>query len=152
MRLPPVDGIGDHNLENAPFFDLQLAVEAAAELLATEKLEVVDFTSRMDLSTDPGHYVVFWEISGEAQDELLQECCNCLDRSFVDAGYMSSRKARAIGALELRIVRKGDTGPLHRARGSRQPVQDATLCGPHERHRAADLVRECRRELLQHCV
>ena len=95
------------NIDKNTEKDLQLAVEAAAELLAGEKLEVVDFTSRVDLSTDPGHYVIFWEISGDPQDELLQECCNCLDRSFVDAGYMSSRKVRAIGALELRIVRKG---------------------------------------------
>ncbi|KAL1561940.1 Jasmonoyl--L-amino acid synthetase jar6 [Salvia divinorum] len=95
------------NIDKNTEKDLQLAVESAAELLAGEKLEVVDFTSRVDLSTEPGHYVVFWEISGDPQDDLLQECCNCLDRSFVDAGYMSSRKVRAIGALELRIVRKG---------------------------------------------
>ncbi|XP_042062377.1 jasmonoyl--L-amino acid synthetase JAR6-like isoform X1 [Salvia splendens] len=95
------------NIDKNTEKDLQLAVEAAAELLAGEKLEVLDFTSRVDLSTDPGHYAVFWEISGDPQDELLQECCNCLDRSFVDAGYMSSRKVSAIGALELRIVRKG---------------------------------------------
>ncbi|KAL1535962.1 Jasmonoyl--L-amino acid synthetase jar6, variant 2 [Salvia divinorum] len=95
------------NIDKNTEKDLQLAVEAAAQLLAGEKLEVVDFTSRVDLSMDPGHYVVFWEISGDPQDELLQECCNCLDRSFVDAGYLSSRKVRAIGALELRILRKG---------------------------------------------
>nr|GMC46943.1 jasmonic acid-amido synthetase JAR1 [Ipomoea batatas] len=27
----------------------------------------------------------------EARDEILKECCNCLDRSFLDEGYMSSR-------------------------------------------------------------
>ncbi|KAH6779956.1 Auxin-responsive GH3 family protein [Perilla frutescens var. hirtella] len=95
------------NIDKNTEKDLQLAVEAAAHLLAEEKLEVVDFTSRVDSATEPGHYVVFWEISGEPRDEILQECCNCLDRSFVDAGYMSSRKVSAIGALELRIVRRG---------------------------------------------
>lgn len=95
------------NIDKNTEKDLQLAVEAAAELLSEEKLEVVDFTSRVDLSTEPGHYVVCWEISGDFRDEILQECCNCLDKSFVDAGYLSSRKVGAIGALELRIVRKG---------------------------------------------
>lgn len=91
--------------------DLQLAVEAASNLLAGEKLEVVDFTSFADLSTEPGHYVIFWEISGSstctADDEVLNACCNCLDRSLVEAGYVSSRKVGAIGALELRILDKG---------------------------------------------
>lgn len=95
------------NIDKNTEKDLQLAIEAAAKLLAEEKLEVVDFTSRVDSSTEPGHYVIFWETSGEPGDELLQECCNCLDRSFVDAGYMSSRKVNTIGALELRIVKRG---------------------------------------------
>ncbi|KAI8027839.1 Jasmonoyl--L-amino acid synthetase JAR6 [Camellia lanceoleosa] len=95
------------NIDKNTEKDLQLSVEAAAKLLAEEKLEVVDFTSLVDLATDPGHYVIFWEVSGEAGEDLLKECCNCLDRSFVDAGYMSSRKVNTIGALELRVLRRG---------------------------------------------
>ncbi|XP_027115382.1 jasmonoyl--L-amino acid synthetase JAR4 isoform X1 [Coffea arabica] len=95
------------NIDKNTEKDLQLAVEAAAKVLAENKLEVVDFTSRVDSSTEPGHYVIFWEISGEASDEVLEECCNCLDESFLDAGYISSRKVKAIGALELRIVKRG---------------------------------------------
>ncbi|XP_027159831.1 jasmonic acid-amido synthetase JAR1-like isoform X2 [Coffea eugenioides] len=95
------------NIDKNTEKDLQLAVEGAAKVLAENKLEVVDFTSRIDSSTEPGHYVIFWEISGEASDEVLEECCNCLDESFLDAGYISSRKVKAIGALELRIVKRG---------------------------------------------
>lgn len=95
------------NIDKNTEKDLQLAVEAAAKLLVLEKLEVVEFTSHVDLSTEPGHYVIFWEISGEASERVLSECCNCLDKSFIDAGYTSSRKVNAIGALELRVVRKG---------------------------------------------
>lgn len=95
------------NIDKNTETDLQLSVETAAKLLAEEKLEVVDFTSHVDVSTDPGHYVIFWEISGDASAEILQECCNCLDRSFIDAGYVSSRKVNAIGPLELRIVQRG---------------------------------------------
>ncbi|KAL3615699.1 Jasmonoyl--L-amino acid synthetase jar4 [Castilleja foliolosa] len=95
------------NIDKNTEKDLQLAVEAAAKVLAEEKMEVVDFTSCVDLSTEPGRYVVFWEISGKAKDEVLEECCNCLDRSFVDAGYVGSRKVNAIGALELRVLKGG---------------------------------------------
>lgn len=95
------------NIDKNTEKDLQLAVEAAAKLLAEEKLEVVDFTSRVDMSSDPGHYVIFWEVTGDPSDEVLQQCCNRLDKSFLDAGYMSSRKINTIGPLELRIMRRG---------------------------------------------
>ncbi|XP_022856676.1 jasmonic acid-amido synthetase JAR1 [Olea europaea var. sylvestris] len=95
------------NIDKNTEKDLQLAVKAAANLLEEEKLEVVDFTSGIDSSTEPAHYVIYWEISGEASEELLKECCNCLDKSFLDPGYVSSRKVKTIGALELRILKKG---------------------------------------------
>lgn len=95
------------NIDKNTEKDLQLSVEAATKLLVDEKLELVDFTSHVDMSTDPGHYVIFWELSGEASDDTQEECCNCLDRSFVDAGYLSSRKVKAIGPLELRVLQKG---------------------------------------------
>ncbi|KAI7741499.1 hypothetical protein M8C21_007729, partial [Ambrosia artemisiifolia] len=95
------------NIDKNTEKDLQLSVEKAAKLLTGEKLEVVDFTSHVDLASDPGHYVIFWEMNGEASDAVLQECCNCLDKSFVDAGYVSSRKVNAIGPLELRVLKRG---------------------------------------------
>ncbi|KEH18702.1 jasmonoyl--L-amino acid synthetase JAR6 isoform X2 [Medicago truncatula] len=95
------------NIDKNTEVDLQLSVETASKLLAEEKIEVIDYTSYIDLSKEPGHYVIFWEISGEASDDVLDECCTCLDKSFVDLGYVSSRKVKGIGALELRLVRKG---------------------------------------------
>ncbi|XP_020573134.1 jasmonic acid-amido synthetase JAR1-like isoform X2 [Phalaenopsis equestris] len=95
------------NIDKNTEKDLQLAVEEASKLLAAEKVEVLDFTSHVDMSTNPGHYVIFWELSGDVKDEVLNNCCNCLDRAFVDAGYVGSRKIRAIGPLELRIVNRG---------------------------------------------
>ncbi|QCE02603.1 jasmonic acid-amido synthetase JAR1-like [Vigna unguiculata] len=95
------------NIDKNTEKDLQIAVEAASQLLAEENLEVIDYTSHIDLSKEPGHYVIFWEISGEASEEVLGGCCNCMDKSFVDAGYTSSRKVNCIGALELRVVRRG---------------------------------------------
>ncbi|KAB2595820.1 jasmonic acid-amido synthetase JAR1-like [Pyrus ussuriensis x Pyrus communis] len=95
------------NIDKNTEKDLQLSVEEAAKPLAAEKLEVVDFSSHVDLSTDPGHYVIFWELNGEPNHQVLSECCNCLDKAFVDVGYMSSRKVNTIGPLEIRILRKG---------------------------------------------
>lgn len=95
------------NIDKNTEKDLQLAVEEAAKPLAAEKLEVVDFSSHVDVSTEPGHYVIFWELNGDACEDVLSNCCDCLDRAFVDAGYISSRKVRAIGPLELRIVQRG---------------------------------------------
>ncbi|XP_071691087.1 jasmonoyl--L-amino acid synthetase JAR6-like [Rutidosis leptorrhynchoides] len=95
------------NIDKNTEKDLQLSVETAAKLLTNEKLELIDFTSHIDLVSEPGHYVIFWEVSGEPSDELVKECCNCLDISFVDAGYVSSRKACTIGPLELRVLSRG---------------------------------------------
>ncbi|KAK3146749.1 hypothetical protein QOZ80_3BG0271340 [Eleusine coracana subsp. coracana] len=87
--------------------DIQLAVDGAVKNLVTRRLEVVDYTSYADMSSDPGHYVVFWELNNEANDTVLQSCCDELDRGFADAGYMGSRKTHAIGPLELRVLHKG---------------------------------------------
>ncbi|KAK3163274.1 hypothetical protein QOZ80_1AG0001530 [Eleusine coracana subsp. coracana] len=90
--------------------DVQTAVDSAAnKVLAPEKLEVVDYTSHADVSSDPGHYVIFLELNAGANDDnVLQRCCDELDHGFVEAGYVSSRKTRAIGPLELRVL-KTDT-------------------------------------------
>ncbi|KAJ1688122.1 hypothetical protein LUZ63_019512 [Rhynchospora breviuscula] len=95
------------NIDKNTEKDLQLSVEEASKLLAEEKVEIVDFTSLVDRSTEPGHYVIFWEISSDTTDEVLSNCTNCLDLAFKDAGYMGSRKVNAIGPLELRVLRKG---------------------------------------------
>ncbi|THG20542.1 hypothetical protein TEA_010206 [Camellia sinensis var. sinensis] len=44
------------NIDKNTEKDVQLSVEVAGKLFSNEKLEVVDFTSHVDLSTDPGHY------------------------------------------------------------------------------------------------
>lgn len=95
------------NIDKNTEKDLQLSVEAAGKILEAEKMEVVDFTSCVDTSTEPAHYVIFWEISGNANHEVLADCCNSLDLSFEDAGYRSSRKVNGIGPLELRILKRG---------------------------------------------
>lgn len=89
------------NIDNK---DLQLSVEAASMILsARQGIEVIDLTSHADLTTCPGHYVIFWEKDGVAREEVMRECYDCLDRSFSDGGYVGSRNTKGIGALELRV-------------------------------------------------
>nr|CAB3475732.1 unnamed protein product [Digitaria exilis] len=65
------------------------------QILQFKTLEVVDYSSHADVSRDPGHYVIFWELNADANDDVLQACCDELDRSFADPGYVGSRKASA---------------------------------------------------------
>ncbi|GJN06472.1 hypothetical protein PR202_ga24201 [Eleusine coracana subsp. coracana] len=96
------------NIDKNSEQDLQLAVDSAAnKILAAEKLEVVDYSSHADVSRDPGHYVIFLELNAEATRDVLQSCCDELDRAFTDPGYVGSRKAGAIGPLELRALQRG---------------------------------------------
>ncbi|KAG9457787.1 hypothetical protein H6P81_002295 [Aristolochia fimbriata] len=100
--------------EKTTEIDLQLAMErASTTLLSMEeesRAEIVDYTSYCDLSTEPGHYVIFWELNGYMgpnKEEVLQKCCDCLDGSFADVAYVNNRKNGLIGDLELRILANG---------------------------------------------
>lgn len=95
------------NIDKNTEKDLQSVVEMASQLLGKAKAELVDFTSHADVANQPGHYIVYWEIKGEADDKILNECCNEMDASFVDQGYIVSRKTHSIGPLELCIVERG---------------------------------------------
>uniref|UniRef100_A0A7N1A452 Uncharacterized protein n=1 Tax=Kalanchoe fedtschenkoi TaxID=63787 RepID=A0A7N1A452_KALFE len=105
------------NTDKTTESDLQNAVDAATKVLSASNAgALVDYTSQADMSTDPGHYVIYWEIAQEEENELrddvLAECCNALDRGFADMGYVSVRRVNAIGPLELRVVRGGTFGKL----------------------------------------
>lgn len=95
------------NIDKNTEKDLQLVVERGSKLLNKAKAELVDFTSYADVSHQPGHYVIYWEIKGEVEDKLLDACCREMDVSFADHGYVVSRKTNSIGPLELCIVERG---------------------------------------------
>ncbi|XP_061337596.1 indole-3-acetic acid-amido synthetase GH3.10-like [Gastrolobium bilobum] len=96
------------NIDKNTEKDLQIVVEKGSQLLnKTPQAELVDFTSYADVSNQPGCYVIFWEIKGEAEDNVLNECCREMDAAFVDHGYVVSRKTSSIGPLELRILERG---------------------------------------------
>ncbi|KAJ7981419.1 jasmonic acid-amido synthetase JAR1 [Quillaja saponaria] len=95
------------NIDKNTEKDLQLVVESGTQLLNKAKAELVDFTSQADITDQPGHYIIYWEIKGEVEDKVLCECCREMDASFVDHGYVVSRRTNSIGPLELCIVERG---------------------------------------------
>lgn len=102
------------NIDKNTEMDLQLVVEMACRLLkknanSDSRVELVDFTSHAYSMThrDPGHYVIYWEVRGKADDDLLMKCCRKMDLAFMDHGYVVSRKSGTISALELKLVEKG---------------------------------------------
>lgn len=95
------------NIDKNTEKDLQLAVQKGSKPLIKSRAELVDFTSHADIAKQPGHYVVYWEIKGEVNEDVLDECCKEMDAAFVDHGYVVSRKTNSIGPLELCIVERG---------------------------------------------
>lgn len=97
------------NIDKNTEKDLQLVVERGSQVLTNNmaRAEIVDFTSHADLATYPGHYVIYWEIEGEVEEGVLDECCREMDASFADHGYVVSRKTKSIGPLELCVVERG---------------------------------------------
>lgn len=101
------------NIDKNTEKDLQKVVDKASQLLSrTTQAEVVDFTSHADITAQPGHYIIYWEIRGEAEDKALEECCREMDADFVDYGYVVSRRMNSIGPLELRVVERGTFGKM----------------------------------------
>ncbi|XP_074320286.1 jasmonoyl--L-amino acid synthetase JAR4-like isoform X2 [Silene latifolia] len=87
--------------------DLQVAVEEASKHLGTDKVQLVDYTSYGDVSSKQEHYVIFWELDRDCSDNVLQKCCNSLDKAIPDVIYEYNRELLHIRPLELRIVQRG---------------------------------------------
>ncbi|EOA21948.1 hypothetical protein CARUB_v10002450mg [Capsella rubella] len=94
--------------------DLLKAVTKAKLLLKPYDLMLMDFTSRVDCSSFPGHYVLYWELGSKIKDSkfvldpnMLEECCLTIEESL-DTVYRKERKYdKNIGALEIKVVRSG---------------------------------------------
>ncbi|PHU12292.1 putative indole-3-acetic acid-amido synthetase GH3.5 [Capsicum chinense] len=84
------------NIDKNTEKDLQLVVERGSQILTKSKqAELVDFTSHANVATQPGHYVIYWEIKGEIDEKVLDECCRDMDASFVDHGVEGEEKKEA---------------------------------------------------------
>ncbi|KFK35356.1 hypothetical protein AALP_AA5G274100 [Arabis alpina] len=97
--------------------DLLNAVTNAKLVLESTDLMLMDFTSYADISTAPGHYVLYWELktknfnnnnlTTKLDEKVFAECCYVVEESL-DPLYRKERtKDGTIGALEIRVVQNG---------------------------------------------
>ncbi|CAH8305662.1 unnamed protein product [Eruca vesicaria subsp. sativa] len=78
--------------------DLLKAVTKAKLLLEPHELMLIDFTSRLDSSLFPGHYVLYWELGSKVKDvkvephpDVMEECCFTVEECL-DSVYRNGRK------------------------------------------------------------
>ncbi|CAH2036163.1 unnamed protein product [Thlaspi arvense] len=94
--------------------DLFKAVNRANLVLDSSDLMLVDFTSYADISSSPGHYVVYWEVKAKNEDskglnfneKTFLECCSAMEDSL-DEEYKYGRCHGSIGPLEIGVVNDG---------------------------------------------
>lgn len=60
--------------------------------------------SYVDVKVSFGCYIIYWEIKGEVEDRVFEECCREIDVGFMDYGYVVFRCMKLIGLFELRVV------------------------------------------------
>lgn len=71
-------------------------------------------TAYADISTLPGHYVLFWElvsaagnhIASDVDQTVMEKCCVTAEGCF-DQMYRKIRHRGSISALEIRVVKHG---------------------------------------------
>ncbi|KAL2649378.1 hypothetical protein R1flu_017506 [Riccia fluitans] len=95
--------------------ELQTGVTGAAKLLEDQLgLRLQEYTSTVDYSTAPPHYVIFMELKSDDDTVLgesiptylLDQCCASVESAF-NVSYKAHRASKRIGSLELRIVKGG---------------------------------------------
>ncbi|KAF8093922.1 hypothetical protein N665_0374s0014 [Sinapis alba] len=94
--------------------DISKALTQATRVLESSDSMLMGFTFWPDISTDPGHYVMYWEMKSknnnglfELDSKVLVECCCVVEESLNRLYRMNRRKLRLIGALEIRVVQQG---------------------------------------------
>ncbi|XP_027348215.1 indole-3-acetic acid-amido synthetase GH3.6-like [Abrus precatorius] len=92
--------------------ELQNAVKNGANHLAQFGASLTEYTSCVNTSTIPGHYVLYWEISMIDNGQTLipasvfEECCFVVEGSL-NSVYRQGRVSESIGPLEIKIVENG---------------------------------------------
>ncbi|EOX99581.1 GH3 family - like 7 [Theobroma cacao] len=93
--------------------ELLEAMTKAKLLLEPFGLVLTDYSSYADVSTVPGHYVLFWELNMDASSDLpefnpkiIEQCCSTVEESL-NYLYKNCRKGNTVGPLEIRMVEQG---------------------------------------------
>ncbi|KAE9456630.1 hypothetical protein C3L33_11632, partial [Rhododendron williamsianum] len=91
--------------------ELQTAVKNAVNHLIPFDATLTEYTSYADLSTIPGHYVLFWELtvngSTPIPPSVFEDCCLTIEESFNSVYRQGRASDKSIGPLEIRIVDVG---------------------------------------------
>ncbi|OWM78593.1 hypothetical protein CDL15_Pgr002764 [Punica granatum] len=74
---------------------------------------VIDYTSRADTSSIPGHCIIYWEIhqtgstSTPIHSSVLEECCLIIVESLNSVNRQGRTTVKSIGPLEIKVVGMG---------------------------------------------
>ncbi|XP_016434471.2 indole-3-acetic acid-amido synthetase GH3.6-like [Nicotiana tabacum] len=88
--------------------ELQNAVKNAVGNLMPFDSQVTEYTSYVDITTIPSHYVLFWELSANdstpVPPSVFEDCCLTIEESL-NYFYREGRASNeSIGPLEIRVV------------------------------------------------
>ncbi|CAA7055655.1 unnamed protein product [Microthlaspi erraticum] len=102
------------NVEATTEEDILKALNHATDHLKSSDLILMGFTSYADISNLPGHYVFYWELKSnkvngvvKLDNKVMVECCRVIEESFNYIYREVRTKDKAIGALEIRVVKQG---------------------------------------------
>ncbi|CAA7048195.1 unnamed protein product [Microthlaspi erraticum] len=94
--------------------DVLLALNNARLVLESSGLMLMGFTCYSDVSSVPGHYVLYWELRTKnfngivkLDNKVMVECCYVVEESFDDSYKRFRSRYGSIGALEIRVVQQG---------------------------------------------
>ncbi|XP_010461156.1 PREDICTED: 4-substituted benzoates-glutamate ligase GH3.12-like [Camelina sativa] len=89
------------------------ALYHATLVLESSNLMLMGNTCYEDISTNPGHYVFYWELNNknidgvELDNKVLVKCCCVMEESLSPLYKTFRSKDGSIGALEIRVVQQG---------------------------------------------
>ncbi|CAI9115053.1 OLC1v1015887C1 [Oldenlandia corymbosa var. corymbosa] len=99
------------DMEKTDEAELQSAVENATRHLVPFDAMLIDYTSFGDIASNPGHYVLYWELrqngSTEIPPKVFEDCCLSIEESL-NTFYCQGRFCdHSIAPLEIKIVKAG---------------------------------------------
>ncbi|XP_022733897.1 indole-3-acetic acid-amido synthetase GH3.6-like [Durio zibethinus] len=91
--------------------ELQNAVKNAVNNLLPFDATLAEYTSYADTTSNPGHYVLYWELSLNGKTpippSIFEDCCLTIEESL-NSVYCQGRVCdKSIGPLEIKIVEPG---------------------------------------------
>lgn len=91
--------------------ELQNAVKNAITHLQPFGAVLLEYTSYADLTTIPGHYVLFWELSLNGSTtvpaSVFEDCCLTIEESLNSVYRQGRVSDKSIGPLEIKVVENG---------------------------------------------